>query len=150
MSIFFSKNFKYAEIRCPCGCGKDRPIDHELIYLLQALRDKINKPIYISKGGGIRCKAYNKRIGGYVDSSHLYGKAVDIHAKNMGIIKLAEEAKDIGFKRIGLYPFSHFVHLDTVEPYPSASWVRDIQGKYHYFKNLENAISFIKGINYEI
>jgi len=138
MSIFFSKNFKYSEIACPC-CGKDRPIHPQLTFLLQALRDRIGNPIYITIGGGIRCKKYNKRIGGYIDSPHLYGKAVDIHA-GMDIVSLAIQAKKIGFSRIGLYPFSHFIHVDVVEPYPSESWVRDVNGKYKYFKTLEEAI----------
>jgi len=144
MSLYFAKNFKYKEIECPC-CGKIRPIDPKLIYLLQSLREKIDRPIFISRGGGLRCKAYNKRIGGYPNSAHCFGKAVDVHAKNMNIIDLAIAAKDIGFPRIGLYPFSHFIHLDTVNPYRgSASWVRDINGKYHYFKTLEQAIDSIK------
>ena len=71
-------------------------------------------------------------------------RAVDIHAKNMGIIDLAIAAKDIGFTRIGLYPYSYFVHVDIVRPYRSASWVRDVNGNYIYFKNLEEAIEFIK------
>ena len=141
MSIYITRNFKYIEFACP-DCGKDRPIDPKLIYLLQSLREKLNKPIYISKGGGIRCKKYNKQIGGYVDSSHLYGKAADIHVKNMDIISLAKQARDIGFTRVGLY--KTFLHLDIIEPYPSASWVRDVQGKYFYFKTLEDAIIFSK------
>ena len=141
MSIYITQNFKYIEFACPC-CGKDRPIDPKLIYLLQSLREKIDRPIYISKGGGIRCKKYNKQIKGYVDSPHLYGKATDIQVENMDIVSLAKQAKDIGFSRVGLYPFSHFIHIDVIRPYPSASWVRDVQGKYHYFKTLEDAIIF--------
>ena len=147
MSIFFSKNFKYSEIMCPCGCNKAKPIDPKLIYLLQGLRDLIDKPIYISKGGGLRCKKYNKQIHGYVDSPHIAGKAVDIHAKKMGIIDLAVIAKNVGFSRIGIYPHSHFIHADTVLPYPSASWVRDANGKYKYFKSLDEAISFVEAID---
>jgi len=143
MSIFITKNFKYSEFACPCGCGKDRPLDPKLIYLLQSLRDKIDKSIYISIGGGIRCKKYNKRIGGYLDSPHLYGRAVDIHAKNIDIVSLAKQAKDIGFTRIGLYPFNHFIHVDVVRPDPSASWVRFLAGNYIYFKTLEEAIKRI-------
>ncbi len=142
MSIFFAKNFKYSEIMCPCGCKKIHPIDSKLTFLLQSLREKINKPIYISKGGGLRCKKYNQKINGYKYSPHLLGKAVDIHAKNMNIITLAEEAKDIGFSRVGLYPYNHFIHIDVVRQYRSASWVRDKNG-YHYFKTLEQAIKFI-------
>ena len=147
MSIYFSKNFKYSEIMCPCGCKKDRPIDPKLISLLQALRDKLGEPIYISSGGGIRCKRYNKRIKGYVDSPHLKGKAVDIHIKGYDIIGLAVIAMGVGFSRIGLYPYNHFIHVDTVRPYPSASWVRDVNGKYKYFKSLEEAIDFIEARN---
>lgn len=142
MSIYFSKNFKYKEIECPC-CGKTKPIDPRLNFLLQSLRERIKVPIYISKGGGLRCKKHNRKIGGYRYSPHLEGKAVDIHAKNMDIVSLAKQAKDIGFTRIGLYPSNHFVHVDTLKPRPSASWVR-ISGIYHYFKTLEEAIIFIK------
>lgn len=143
MSIYITKNFKYSEFACPC-CGKNRPVNPSLIFLLQNLRDKIDRPIYISKGGGIRCKKYNKQIGGYINSSHLEGKAADIHAKNMDIVSLAEQAKRIGFSRIGLYPFSHFVHVDIIRPYPSKSWVRDIQGRYVYFRSLDGAIMYLK------
>ena len=143
MSIYFAKNFKYSEIKCPC-CGKIKPIDPQLSFLLQSLREKIDRPIYISKGGGLRCKKYNNKIGGYRNSPHLKGMAVDIHAKNMNLIQLAKEAKNIGFTRIGLYIHSGFIHIDTYSPRPSASWVRDIQGNYIYFKTLEEAIEFSK------
>lgn len=142
MSIFISRNFKFAEFACP-DCGKNRPIDSHFIYLLQSLREKIGKPIYISKGGGLRCRKYNRKIGGYRSSAHLVGRAADIHAKNMSLIQLAKEAKDIGFSRIGIYIHSHFIHVDTYSPRPSASWCRNINGKYIYFKTLEEAIEFI-------
>jgi len=141
MSIFFSRDFKFKEIMCPC-CKKIKPIDPKLIYLLQSLRNRIDRPIYISIGGGLRCKAYNKRIRGYKTSPHIDGKAVDIHAKNMGIIDLAVVAKEIGFSRIGLY--RSFIHVDTLRPVPSASWHRTEDRKYVYFKTLEETINFIK------
>lgn len=149
MSIFITKNFKRAEFACPC-CGKDRPIDPRLSFLLQSLREKTNRPIYISRGGALRCKKYNRKIGGYRYSPHLEGRAVDIHAKNTDIISLAKQAKDVGFTRIGLYPSNYFIHVDTLKPRPSASWVRSKTGKYVYFKELEEAIKFISGVNYEI
>lgn len=140
MSIFISRNFRYSEFACP-DCGKNRGVDPHFIYLLQNLRDKIGKAIYISKGGGLRCKKYNRKIGGYRNSPHCFGMAADIHAKNMSLIQLAKEAKDIGFTRVGLY--KTFIHIDTYSARPSASWVRDINGKYKYFKTLEEAIEFI-------
>lgn len=149
MSIYITKNFKYSELACPC-CGKNKPIDPHFIYLLQNLREKINRAIYISNGGGLRCKKYNRKIGGYRNSPHLTGRAGDIHAKNMSLIELAKEAKDIGFTRIGLYPHNYFIHVDTYLPRPSESWVRSRTGKYVYFKELEEAIKFVKGENYDI
>ena len=131
---------------CPCGCKKVKPIDPKLGFLLQSLREKLNKPIYISKGGGIRCITYNRQINGYKYSPHILGKAVDIHVKNMNIVKLAKEAKSVGFTRIGLYPYNHFVHVDTVRPYRSSSWVRDKNGNYHYWKTLEQAIWFMEEV----
>ena len=142
MSIFVTKNFKRVEFACPC-CNKDRPLDPKLIFLLQSLRDKIGRAIYISRGGGLRCKIYNKKIGGYINSPHLLGKAVDIHAKNMDIITLAKEARDIGFTRVGLYPHNHFIHIDILKPRPSASWIRDKNGRYYYYKKLEEAIEAV-------
>jgi len=139
MSIYVTRNFKRNEYACPC-CGKAKPLDPKLIFLLQSLREKINRPIYISRGGGLRCKAYNRKIKGYIHSPHMAGKAVDIHAKNMDLITLAREARDIGFSRIGLYPYSHFLHIDILKPRPSKSWIRDINGIYIYFTTLEDAI----------
>ena len=144
MSIYFARNFKFAEIMCPCGCRKIKPIDPKLTYLLQSLREKINRPIYIIKGGGLRCKKYNRKSGGYKNSAHLFGKAVDIHAKNMSLIQLAKEAKDIGFTRIGIYVHNGFIHVDTYAPRPSASWLRNENGIYSYFLTLEDAINSLK------
>ena len=143
MSIYFAKNFKYDEIICPCGCEKIRPIDPKLSFLLQSLRNKIDRPIYISKGGGLRCKKYNDKISGYIYSPHMVGKAIDIYAKNINTIDLAIMAKNIGFSRIGLYPYNHFIHVDMIRPYRNSSWIRDKNYKYIYFKTLEDAIKCV-------
>ena len=144
MLLYITKNFKYSELRCPCGCGKDRPVDARSIYLLQSLRDYIDLPIYISKGGGIRCIAYNKSIGGYWNSAHLFAKGWDISTPSMSVIELAEEAKHIGFDRIGMYPDDGHVHVDTFRPIPSEAWVKYKEKNYVYFKKFEDAIKFVK------
>jgi len=142
MSIYITKNFKYSEFACP-DCGKIRPIDPHFIFLLQSLRDKLNQLIYITKGGGLRCSNYNKAIGGYFNSAHLFGRGADIRVAGMDIVTLAIEARDIGFTRVGLYPFNFFIHIDTFKAQPSASWIREKTG-YRYFKNLEKSIKYYK------
>ena len=140
MSIYVSKHFKYKEFACPC-CNKTKPIDPRFIYLLQNLRDKLNIPIYVTSG--LRCLNYNKKIGGYYNSAHIFGKGADIRILGMSIIKLAKEAKEIGFSRIGLYPYSNFVHVDVMRPVPSEAWARGSSGRYYYYKKLEEAIEAI-------
>ncbi len=142
MNKYLSQNFMEKEFACKCGCGKVEPIDPEFIRLLQDLRTKLTKPIQILEG--VRCKKYNKSIDGYIDSPHLEGKAADIYVKDMNIITLAKEAKRIGFDRVGIYPHNNFLHIDTIIPYPSESWIRDERGIYHYFKTLEEAIKYLK------
>ena len=144
MSIYITKNFKYAEFRCLC-CGKDRPIDGGYIFFLQKLRDYINQPIYISAGGGIRCLIYNKSIGGYWNSAHLFYKAGDIRSPGISTIELAKLAKGIGFSRIGIYPDSGHVHTDTFRPVPSEAWVKFRGKDYIYFRKFEDAVEFAKG-----
>ena len=140
MSIYVTRNFKQAEFACPC-CGKVRPLYPKLIYLLQSLRDKINLPIYITSG--LRCKSYNRKVGGYRYSPHLFGKAVDIYVRNMDITVLATLAKDIGFLRQGLYPDNNFVHIDIVRPWRSASWIKNKNKEIIYCKTLESAINLL-------
>jgi len=60
------------------------------------------------------------------------------------MIELAEKAKKVGFSRVGLYPYSKFLYLDTAKVDQSESWIRDIQGRYIYFALLENAVDYIK------
>jgi len=146
-----SKHFSSEEFSCPCGKCEAKRISPILIEKLQILRGWVGEPIFISKGGGMRCKKYNDRICGYNKSPHLSGKAADISCKNTDIYKLATMAKLIGFKRIGLYPASHFIHVDIIKPSPSTCWMRDITGAYKYFKppkTLKNAIEFCKKLPY--
>lgn len=143
MSIYITKNFKYSEFACPC-CGKDRPINSHLVSLLQDLRDRIGRPILISKGGGLRCRSYNKKIYGYMYSPHLRGLAADVSVAGMGLIELLEIAVDTGFTRVGIYPDNHFLHLDVLRPVPSRVWVKFKKRKPKYFKTWEEAIEFAK------
>lgn len=104
--IRIATNFVLAEFMCPC-CYKVM-LDPILLKKLVALRQKIDRPIYINSG--YRCKQYNDQVEGHKNSYHLFGMAVDIRVKDINISDLKIHAKLIGFKGIGVY--SDFLHLD--------------------------------------
>lgn len=140
-----SKDFTASEFNCPC-CKKNS-VSPTLIALLQKLRDWVGEPIIVSKGGGVRCKKYNKKINGYEKSPHIDGYAADIHCKNTDIYKLALMANLLSFSRIGISPFGHYIHVDIVKPHPSKYWVYDRTGFIKYFrppKTIDDAIVFAK------
>jgi len=73
---FLSRNFKKSEFRCGCGRCPEIPPHPDLVNMLQRVRDAIREPIKITSG--IRCKDWNRSIGGAENSPHLDGLAVDI------------------------------------------------------------------------
>ena len=54
--------------------------------VLQPIRNKYGKPIYVNSG--FRCEELNKAVGGSKTSQHRYGSAVDIEANNGNNTKL--------------------------------------------------------------
>ena len=145
-----SKDFTSSEFSCPC-CKKNS-VSLVLVNLLQKLRDWTGEAIYISKGGGVRCKKYNDKIGGYSLSPHLDGNAADIDCKDTDIYKLALIANLLKFPRIGIAPFNHYIHVDVVKPHPSKYWVYDKTGFIKYFKppkTIDNAIDFCKMLTHK-
>jgi hypothetical protein len=82
---------------------------------LEAIRDKIKKPIYISSG--YRSKDLNKAIGGSETSSHMFGLAADIISPSYGTpAELAEVivALDLGFDQL-ILEFGKWVHVSVAE-----------------------------------
>lgn len=68
--------------------------------LLQPIRDKWGKPIYINSG--FRCPALNKAVGGAATSQHLTGDAADItSADNRGLWKVITEMIEKGEITVG-------------------------------------------------
>ena len=135
-----SKNFDSEEFVCPC-CGKAN-IATNLIIKLQQLRDDIGEPIYITSG--YRCKAYNKKIGGYSKSPHLKGLAADIQIKDMSkqwtLVYIVNKLEDI---RLGIYP--NHLHIDIVPPNPSKYWLVKKYGiKPIYSGKEKDLVKFLK------
>ena len=137
MRLYLTKNFRLDEFICPC-CGKDN-ISLELVENLQRLRDRYHDPIYVTSG--VRCEKENKRVGGYWDSPHLKGLAVDIVSR-VSPVTMAYLADSLGLFRIGIY--DHHTHLDIVKPCPSKYWVEK-NGVYRYSGNIDNLHDFLEG-----
>ena len=82
-SGYVSTHFKKSEFKCGCNgryCngynGKD--VNRHLLLILEAIREKYDKPITISSG--IRCQRYNDNLRGSIPTSvHRLGGAADIY-----------------------------------------------------------------------
>lgn len=108
-------NFSPAEIACR-GTGKLR-LNADALDRLQALRNALGKPLIVNSA--YRSPEHNKRVGGAKASKHLEGTAFDISMANHDPIAFIAAARKAGFKGIGTYPRSNFVHIDTG---PGRNW----------------------------
>ena len=69
-----TKNFRASEFLCPC-C-KTALIDVEMVVVVQAIRDFLDKTVTVNSGW--RCPTHNKEVGGAEFSVHLRGGAADL------------------------------------------------------------------------
>lgn len=114
LGIYVSPHFKDTEFACKDGSGVVM-IHPDLPPMLEKLRSKIGKPIYITSG--YRTPTYNAKVGGAKDSYHLRGMAVDIRVPGRTPQQVADAARKLGFGGIGVY--STFTHVDVG---PVRSW----------------------------
>lgn len=112
-----SKSFHSREFACR-HCGKS-DISTALVTALQALRDKLSKPVIIVSG--YRCRTHNKAVGGASRSLHMQGRAADIRVSGMTARELYAAAKPIpGLRGYGVNDAGGTLHVD-VRDY-SARW----------------------------
>lgn len=109
------KSFSPAEIACR-GSGSLR-IHEEALDKLQALRDRLGKPLIVRSA--YRSPAHNRAVGGAARSKHLDGTAFDIAMANHDPVAFEEAARAVGFKGFGFYPRSGFMHIDLG---PARQW----------------------------
>jgi len=94
--------------------GSGRCIDQELLHKLILLQKRTGYPVLKRINSAVRSASHNRKVGGVSNSSHLIPKcqAVDIHTSTRSIRdRLVIEARNVGFKRIGVG--RNFVHLDV-------------------------------------
>ncbi|PQO23989.1 peptidase M15 [Rhodobacteraceae bacterium WD3A24] len=109
------QDFSPAEIAC-CGTGK-LLVHEEALDTLQALRDRLGKPLIVTSG--YRSPEHNRAVGGATRSKHMEGTAFDISMTNQEPHTFEREARAVGFKGFGTYPRSNFMHIDLG---PERSW----------------------------
>ena len=110
-------NFSKEEMTCKCRCGM-LP-SHDLMAMLQMLRDKCGFPLVVTSGA--RCATHNARVASTGSTGpHVMGLAVDIATSGKQAYELISLAAEIGFTGIGLrqkgYHASRFIHLDCITP----------------------------------
>jgi zinc D-Ala-D-Ala carboxypeptidase len=114
-SVWRWKNFSPAEIACR-GSGSLR-INEEALDKLQALRDRLGKPLIVRSA--YRSPAHNRAVGGAPRSKHLDGAAFDIAMANHDPVEFEAAARAVGFLGFGFYPRSGFIHVDLG---PARQW----------------------------
>lgn len=117
-----TKNFNSTEFDSPDLVGSGLGISIHLVERLEIARFFYNDVIII--GSGVRTIRHNRAVGGVVDSSHLFGFAVDIEISNSTqrflLLKALIKA---GFVRIGIY--STHLHVDiSVTKNAGVIWVK--------------------------
>ena len=108
-------NFSPAEIACR-GTGK-LLVNEDALNRLQELRVTLGKPLIVNSA--YRSPEHNRKVGGAKASKHLEGTAFDISMANHDPTAFIAAARKAGFKGIGTYPRSNFIHIDTG---PARSW----------------------------
>jgi len=109
------KDFSPAEIACR-GSGSLR-INEEALDKLQALRDRLGKPLIVRSA--YRSPAHNWAVGGAPRSKHMDGTAFDIAMANHDPVAFEAAARAVGFLGFGYYPRSGFMHIDLG---PARQW----------------------------
>jgi zinc D-Ala-D-Ala carboxypeptidase len=108
-SVWRWKSFSPQEIACK-GTGSIA-INEDALDKLQALRDKLGRPILLTSA--YRSPEHNKRVGGAKNSQHMLGIAFDVRMENQDPQKFEAAARAVGFTGFGYYPKQGFMHIDT-------------------------------------
>ena len=105
-----SANFSSNEFFSAMDNATEGFVHRALVYLLQDIRHKINKPIRINSG--YRSPLHNQSVGGAKNSTHIYGMGADIRTDDaVDLTTLELMARELGAG--GVKRYNTFVHVDV-------------------------------------
>lgn len=85
-----------------------------IVYCLQPIRDKLQKPMIITSG--YRNSQVNKLVGGVSNSAHLYGQAVDFTVSGMTPAQVVDFIKKSGVEYDQLInEYDKWTHISYVK-----------------------------------
>lgn len=82
------------------------------VLVLDPIRDRAAVPIVVTSG--YRPRALNERIGGALNSDHMYGLAADVYALGLSLDQLGKVIYDLRNTlplRKVIYEFSEWIHV---------------------------------------
>ena len=104
------KYFKPEEFQCKCGC-KTNGIDHELVEILEKVREHFGRPVTVTSG--VRCPSHNARVGGVSNSQHVYKTAADFVVSGVAPRTVANYLETLLPNTGGIGVYSGWVHVDV-------------------------------------
>lgn len=108
-----SKNFRLSEFRCGDHNYDLIRVSPKLVATLEEIRERAGgHQLHITSG--YRPPAYNRKVGGVSNSTHIDGLAADIYSDYLSTDELYDICdRVIGDKGgVGYYPVQGFVHVD--------------------------------------
>lgn len=107
-----SEHFQLSEFRPGEHSYNYIRISPSLIQTLETIRKKAGKPVEVTSG--YRPVAYNRKVGGVSNSTHIDGLAADIYVDGMSTEALHAICDGVIGDRggVGYYPTLEFVHID--------------------------------------
>ncbi len=111
--------FERSEFECQCG-GKycnGFPVEpqEDMVRTVNEIRRRLGVPVEIvsAGGSGVRCPVHNAKVGGVVNSNHLYGKSADLRSRKSPQ-EMARVAEEVMGKtgEIGIYAWGIHVGVN--------------------------------------
>ncbi len=112
-STKLSKNFTLGEFRPKDSSYTGVRVHPDLVAKLEEIRERAGGPIQITSS--YRPPAYNRKVGGVSNSTHIDGLAADIYSANLSTSQLCRICDDVigASGGVGYYPDQGFVHIDV-------------------------------------